>query len=113
MMRHPENVLEYLLGSRTRAVLIRMLVESPEDRVWLRQLCKTARTGMSQMHRELRFLSYMGLLKSNREGGVCFYSIDPTHVMYEPLRELARATAEIDAGRGVPPVEFFRRDPLR
>ena len=112
-MRHPENVLEYLFGSRTRAVLIRMLVESPEDRVWLRQLCMTAKTGMGQMHKELQILRYMGLLNSSREAGACFYTIDPTHVMYEPLRELARASAEIDAGRGVPPTEFFRRDPYR
>ncbi len=112
-MRHPENVLEYLFGSRTRAVLIRLLVESPEDRVWLRQLCATAKTGMSQMHKELQILSYLGLLDWSREGGACFYTIDPTHVMYEPLEGLVRATAEVDDTRGVPPAFFFRKEPYR
>ena len=112
-MRHPENVLEYLLGSRPPTILTHPVHLSREDRVWLRQLCMTAKTGMGQMHKELQILRYIGLLNSSREAGACFYTIDPTHVMYEPLRELVRATTEIDAGRGVPPVELFRRDPYR
>ena len=113
-MRHPANVLEYLFGSRTRAVLIRMLVESPEDRVWLRQLCAAARTGSGQMHKELKILQYMGLLNIRREAGACFYTIDPDHAMYESLKELVRATEEVDASdRGVPPVESFAEGPYR
>lgn len=99
MARTPyTDAFEYFIGARIRARLVRRLVTSPNQWVYLRDLHRGLHTGMGVVQRELATLQALGLVSPPyRRAGACFYRIDPQHPLYRPLRDLAFFGAEYEA----------------
>ena len=102
---------DHLLGSRTRARLLRILLFPDGNRVWVREMCRRVGTGFSSVQRELLWLRQVGLVQMYREGGTAYYEAIEGHPLLEVLRRLIDSADELDeqSGRWHPPVEETQR----
>jgi tRNA nucleotidyltransferase (CCA-adding enzyme) len=91
---------DHLLGSRTRARLLRIVLFQRDGRPWVRDLCRRVGTGTSSLRRELDLLCGIGLINMHREGGAAFFEPVQGHPLIEPLTQaLAFADDYDDHGR--------------
>lgn len=93
-MYETKPMLEFLLGSRTRARVLVLLFKEPGSRPWLRELLRGSGTGVSSLIRNLDALERAGVIWSWREGGGKFFTANEEHPLCAPLRALAHAVDE-------------------
>jgi DNA-binding transcriptional ArsR family regulator len=89
------TTLQAIMGSRIRAGVIARVFNDELGRPWLRDVYRSVKSA-SGVRRELDRLSGMGLIRSRREGGAVFFEVVETHALARPLRELARASGQMD-----------------
>lgn len=82
------DTLAELLGSKTRARLLRALLGEPETRLHVRELMRRTGIGASSVQRELVRLEALGLIVSEREGSNRFYRADPRSALLPEVRAL-------------------------
>ncbi len=96
-MRHKHlTTADHILGSRTRATLLRIVLYQREQRAWVRDLCRRVGTGTSSVRRELEWLSQIGLFRMRREAGAAFYIAIDQHPLAEPLRQIIAFADDFD-----------------
>jgi DNA-binding transcriptional ArsR family regulator len=102
---------DHLMGSRSRARLLRILVFPDGERVWVRELCRRVGTGISSVRRELSWLRDMGLVEMYREGGAAYYEVIEGHPLLHGLRQLIDSADSLDErnDRWRPPLEETQR----
>jgi predicted nucleotidyltransferase/DNA-binding transcriptional ArsR family regulator len=83
-------VLPALLGGARAAVLSALLLH-PAERLHVRELARVTGTSAGSLHRELRLLAELGLLRREEAGRQVFYRADTSHPVYEPLAAMLRA----------------------
>lgn len=94
--------LEHLVGSHTRARVLACLFADPSRPLWLRQIMREVRMGASNVQRELRWLTGIGLVGVQRLGGAHLYVIDEEHPLCGPLKALLAAAQQVDEYGPVP-----------
>jgi len=98
---------DHLLGSRSRARLLRILIFPDGRRVWVRELCRRVRAGSSSVQRELLWLREIGLVEMHRDGGAAYYEVVGGHPLLDGLRQLIESADQVDEAseRWRPPLE--------
>lgn len=81
-------MLESLVSSRIRRTLIDYLLSHPTDRFYLRGLSKDLELSLSPLRRELKRLEQSGLLKTEPEGNMLFYTVNTTSTLFQELNSL-------------------------
>jgi predicted nucleotidyltransferase len=87
-------VLEVILGSRTRAGVLRVLLSDGPRRYRLLELVRAVGTSVSSLQGELERLERIGLVRSEREGDARYVSVVGSHPYVPALRVLL----EVDRG---------------
>jgi len=96
-------MLSTLLGSETRARLLRLLLARPTRSYHLRELIRLSGSGASGVQREVERLEALGLVRSERTAdGRRTVSVVDEHELLEPLRALVEADAAGSAETGKP-----------
>ena len=80
-------MLETLMTSKIRVVLIKHFLGHPQERFYLRQLERLLEQPLTPMRMELIRLRDMGLLKEEKEANLKFYRINEA---FEHLAELGK-----------------------
>lgn len=80
--------LEHLLGSRTRAKILRLVLSHPDQEFFVREMSRKIGEHINSVRRELAFLSETGILSVIGEGQKRFYRADQGHVIFGELRSL-------------------------
>ena len=86
---------EDILGSKTRARLLAILLPDPARRFYVRQLIRLSGMGSSSVQAELAHLLVLGIVSEEREGSNRYFSAVPQHPAYQPLRELVLAVGGV------------------
>jgi len=91
-------MLEHLFGSKTRVKLLRIFLNHPEQRFYVRELTRLAKLQINAVRRELQHLSGLGLVvevedpdgSGSREHSQDrrYYQINEQHAVYAELRAL-------------------------
>lgn len=74
-----------LIGSKTRAALLRLFFLSPEGRFYLRQAARAVGRNPNAVRLELERLERVGLLKSEREANLKYYSLNKQNPLVKEL----------------------------
>ena len=92
--------LEHIFGSRIRVRLLKLFLEHPEDKFYVREITRATRSHIHSVRRELANLSNIGLIRvCGGEGGAKdhspglqrkFYEVNPGCVVFNELRALVR-----------------------
>lgn len=93
-------MIEVLLGSRTRAGILRALFLGEKCSYRLLELARAVGTSVSSVQAELVRLEGIGLVRSERTGGARVIRADVSHPLAAPLRVLLEAdsrTTDLDA----------------
>jgi hypothetical protein len=84
-------MLETLMTSTVRAVLMKHFLGHPQERFYLRQLERLLDQSLTPLRRELIRLTKMGLLKEEREANLKFFRLNEE---FKHLEELKRLVAD-------------------
>jgi DNA-binding transcriptional ArsR family regulator len=103
---------DHLLGSRTRVRLLKALLFSAGERMWVRELCRRTGTGASGVQRELLWLRGTGLVHLRRDGGAAYYEVSEGHPLVVGLRQMLKSADLLDeaGGQWRPPIEEVLQD---
>ncbi len=96
MPRQPRSLLESLLGSGARALVLDRLLSAPSGHYWMRELVRHTGVGISSVQREIARLEALGLICMGRSGHGIYFELNETHPLYEPLISLVAACRAID-----------------
>ncbi len=78
--------MEALMGSRSRVRILNLLLLNPGRRFYVREIERLTGENINSIRRELKNLEGVGLLKSEREGTLKYYSADQEASIYPELR---------------------------
>jgi predicted nucleotidyltransferase len=91
------STLQRLLGSKTRAALLRLFFSEPGREFYLAELFSRVPVARRAVQQEVAQLIALGLLRERRDGNRRYLGLEQTHPAFEPLRELVRRTAGLPA----------------
>ena len=89
------QVLEKIVGSRTRAELFRLLFERAGLEIYLRELQRQAGVSIRPIQEELGKLLKIGLVKTRKDGNRVYYSANTEHPLYPEIRQLVEKTVGV------------------
>ncbi len=81
-------MLEQLLGSRTRAKVLRLLLTNPDKEYFVREISRKIKEHMNSVRRELQFLSGVGIIVAEGEGQKRYYTVDVEYPLFPELKAL-------------------------
>ena len=82
------NVLDVLLGNRTKVKLLRAFFTYPEKEFTESELQRIAGIPQASVHRNVKFLLANGLLDRERIGKANLYSLNKEHILYALLQNI-------------------------
>lgn len=82
------SLLDHLLGSRTRAKILRLLLTNPEKSYFVREISRKLREHVNSVRRELRFLSDVDIIAARGEGQKRYYQANASYPVYHELKAL-------------------------
>ncbi len=85
-------MLKNLIGSKTRRVILKAFVESPDAEYYTRQLSSLHHLSAGTLHRELKNLSSLGILKARKIGNIKLFSINKQNPVYEEIKNIIYKT---------------------
>jgi len=85
-------MLERLIASKTRRVLLNTFFSDPEAEYYTRQLASMHKISVGAVHREIRGLLSSGLLKERRVGNIRLFSLNKKNPVYEEMKNIIRKT---------------------
>ncbi|MDI6690231.1 MAG: nucleotidyltransferase domain-containing protein, partial [Actinomycetota bacterium] len=86
-----------LFGSKIREELLRLFFTNPDSRYYTRQLESMLGFSVGSLHRELKHLEKMGVLRSEREGNLCYYSANAQYPLFSELKNIIAKTIGVEA----------------
>jgi hypothetical protein len=84
----PENILDEILGNKTKVKLLRAFFTYPEKEFSEGGLQRIARVPQASVNRNVKSLLANGLLERKRIGKVNLYSVNKDHVLHRTLRRI-------------------------
>ncbi len=86
-------MLEKLFSSRVRVKLLTTFLLNADSRFYTRQLERLLGASLRSLQRELYNLEAIGLLSSQREGNIKYYTVNREHPIYPELKRIVIKTA--------------------
>ncbi|RMG70362.1 MAG: ArsR family transcriptional regulator [Nitrospirae bacterium] len=81
-------MLEKLFSSSTRADLLALLLNSPEEKFYLREIAGIIHKNPAGVKRELDRLERLGIVKSERVANLKYFSANTSSPLYHELKRL-------------------------
>lgn len=85
-------MLKNLIGSKTRQIILKAFVESPNTEYYTRQLAKLHKISVGTLHRELKKLSSSGILNERKIGNLKLFSLNKLNPLYEEIKNIIYKT---------------------
>ena len=85
-------MLEAIISSKTKRKLLTMLLTNPKRRFYVRELSRNIKENINSVRSELKKLSSIGLVSSEREANLLYYKIDTRCPLYKELKILIYKT---------------------
>lgn len=79
-------MLSTLITSKTRVKILTLFLTRPDERFYFKNLIERLQVPPSVLHSELKKFENIGLLKSQKEANVLFYSINKNFSLYPELK---------------------------
>ena len=100
--KQPASLLESLLGSRVRAVLLGKFMTRPREQLYARQLSRETGLGLYSIQTELARWERLGIVTAKRVGKEKLYQVNHGHYLYPELQRIVYKTVALgDALREV------------
>lgn len=109
------NILDEILGNKTKVKLIRAFFTYPEKEFTESELERIARIPQASVHRNVKSLIYNGLLDRKRIGKANLFSLNKEHILYSILNSSFKTERNVlnelkkmiaDAINGLPEIEL-------
>jgi predicted nucleotidyltransferase/DNA-binding transcriptional ArsR family regulator len=91
------DALLALLGSKSRAEILRLLFGPPGTELHLRELHRRSALSIRPIQQELNNLSRLGLITLRKDGNRAYYAANTEHPLYPEIRGLVDKTAGVAA----------------
>jgi len=88
-------MLQKLFSSRVRVKLLNQFITSPEGRFYIRELERLTGEDYKSIVTELHNLESLGLLRSEKQGNLKYYSIDRNFFLYPELKNIIFKTVGV------------------
>ena len=88
-------MLQKLFSSRVRVKLLNQFITSPEGRFYIRELERLIGEDYKSIVTELHNLESLGLLRSEKQGNLKYYSLDRNFFLYPELKNIIFKTAGV------------------
>ncbi len=88
-------MMEVLIGSKARVKLLTLFMLSPDKRFYVRELTRKTGENINSVRRELQKLQSIGLLTSQFEGNMKYYTVNRKMSIYEELKNIFLKTEGI------------------
>lgn len=85
-----------LFRSKIRQGLLALFFTNPRARYYVRQLQSMFKVSVGNLHRELRYLEEIGVLKSEAEGNLRFYSANTGYPLFDELKAIVAKTIGVE-----------------
>jgi len=85
-------MLEAIISSKTKRKLLTILLTNPKRRFYVRELCRDVKENINSVRCELKKLSSIGLVSSEREANLLYYKINTRCSVYKELKNLIYKT---------------------
>lgn len=82
--------------STTRWRLLALFLTNPQSRYYARQLQSQLKVSIGSLHRELRSLEALGVLKSQWLGNLRLYAADPSYPLFAELKSIVSKTVGVE-----------------
>lgn len=93
---HPGTMILFkLFGSKARVEILSTFLSKPECRFYVRELERLTGEEYKNVNRELKNLEKIGLLTSEKEGNLKYYSLNQGFVLYPELKSMIFKTAGV------------------
>jgi len=81
-------MLKILIPSKTRRVLLDTFFNNPDTEYYTRQLSTMHKMSVGTLHRELKKLSYSGMLNIRELGNLKLFSLNKKNLIYKRSKAL-------------------------
>ena len=88
-------MLEELFSSAARVKALTLFLTNPENRYYLRQVCRLADLPVSAVQRELKKFLALGLLAKEISGNRTYYKVNKAFPIYKELKDIILKTTGI------------------
>jgi hypothetical protein len=85
-------MLEKLFSSKTRVDILRLFYSNTEGRYYVRQIARELHRDISGIKRELDNLDKAGLLTSEKQGNLRYYSVNKRSAIYSEIKSIVAKT---------------------
>lgn len=85
-------MLEAIISSKTKRKLLTILLTNPKRRFYVRELSRDVKENINSVRCELKKLSSIGLVSSEREANLLYYKINVCCPLYKELKNLIYKT---------------------
>ena len=85
-------MLKNLISSKTRRIILKAFVESPDTEYYTRQLASLHHISVGTLHRELTKLNSSGILKARKIGNIKLFSLNKQNPIYEEIKNIIYKT---------------------
>lgn len=82
------RMLDQLLGSRTRAKVLRLLLTNPDKSYFVREISRKIHEHINSVRRELLFLTAVGIVTATGEGQKRYYQANALYELFPELKAL-------------------------
>jgi len=90
--QNENNMLKNIIGSKTRRIILKAFVESPDIEYYTRQLASLHHLSAGTLHRELTKLNSSGILKARKIGNIKLFSLNKENPLYEEIKNIIYKT---------------------
>ena len=80
--------LDQILGSRTRAKILRLVLTNPEKSYFVREIVRKVREHLNSVRRELTLLTEIGVITATGEHVKRYYQVTSSYPLYPELKAL-------------------------
>jgi predicted nucleotidyltransferase len=88
-------MLEALIGSKARVKLLTLFMLNPDKRFYVREIVRKTGKNINSIRRELQKLEGIGLLRSEAEGNMKYYTVNRKMSIYDELKKIFLKTEGI------------------
>lgn len=89
------EILDRLFSSKLRIKLLDVFLSSPDARFYIRELERKIKEEAKNVSRELKNLEALGLLISEKQGNLKYYSVNENFFLYPELKAIIFKTAGV------------------
>jgi predicted nucleotidyltransferase len=89
------EILGKLFSSKIRVKLLDAFLSSPDARFYIRELARRIKEEAKNMSRELKSLEALGILSSESQGNLKYYSVNKEFFLYSELKAIIFKTTGV------------------